>query len=416
MTFEYKALKPDGTVITGEVDSSSRAEAMSRLKGEGMTLLDLTPKETSSPTASNSLGLMPTLEFNRIRPAQLAFLFRQLGELVDAGFPIVSAVESLQRFCGHDKTKKLLTDVASRIRAGQGFAEALAAQEGVFTRIQLALVKIGESSGTLDEVLRRTADLIEAQLELRGKIRSALTYPCFILIFSAVLCWSLVTFLLPVFEPIWKGSNVDLSHYPVTQFLIWVSHITRNPIDELFLILLITGIATVFRRLSTTPEGQDTIGSFLLKIPLLGNYLQLSETAEISSTLSSLLESGVPLVSAVELTSETVGNAVIANALKNAAQNLRAGNDLSSSLDHSDTFPELFVQMVAVGESTGDLPAMLGKVARYYRRQLDDSLKSLTSLLEPMMMVLIGGVVFVFVLGVFLPIMGIVSALSGGAH
>lgn len=413
LNFDYKALGKDGAVTTGTLQAANRGEAMARLKADGLTLLDLTQKE--GPAPSNSGSFLPTLEWSRIRPAQLAFLFRQLGELVEAGLPIVTAISSLQRFCGHDKTKRLLGDVSNRVRSGQGFAEAMAAQHGVFSRIQLALIKVGERSGTLDDVLRRIADLMEAQLELRGKIRSAMMYPAMILLFSSALCWGLVTFLLPTFEPIWKGANVDLTQYPVTEFLLAISHMTRSYLDEFLLVVFAVVVFGVLQKLSNTSDGKDAIGNFMLKLPLLGSYLQISQTAEASATLARLLECGMPLLEAVELTAETASNSVIATALRTAAMDIRQGNDLSSAFERQDVFPELFVQMVSVGETTGDLPSMLHRVANYYKRQLDDSLKSLTALIEPLMMILIGGVVFVFVLGVFLPIMGIVSALSGGS-
>ena len=420
MKFDYKALSAQGAVLTGSVECSSRAEAISKVKADGLTLLDLSQGEESASADGDSKSAlnsaMPTVEFRKIRPTQIAFLFRQLGELVDAGLPIVSAVDSLQKFCGNEKMKKLLTDVSSRIRSGGGFSEALAAQQGVFSRVQLALIQVGESSGTLDDVLRRTADMVEAQLELRGKIRSALAYPFFILAFSGLLCWGLVAFLLPTFEPIWKGANVDLTQYPVTEFLLQLSAFTKSPVDEVLLIGFLFMLGFVFKQLSATPEGQDFLGTTLLKLPLLGKYLQLSQTSEICSTLARLLESGLPLPEAIDLTAQTASNPVFANALSNAALGLRTGNDLTSTLEVSDTFPELFIQMVGVGETIGDLPNMLNRVGLYYKRQLDDSLKSLTALIEPLMMVLIGGIVFVFILGVFLPVMGIVNSLSGGAH
>lgn len=412
-TFEYKAIGSDGAVVTGSVECASQGEAFKRLKSDGFTLLDLSAKEA---TAQPAVSLMPVIEWNRIRPAQLCFLFRQLGELVEAGLPIATAISSLERFCGNDRTRKLLADVGRRIRSGQGFAEALAAQGTVFSRVQLALISVGERSGTLAFTLTRIADLMDAQLEIRGKIRSALTYPFFILGFSSLLCWGLITFLLPAFEPVWKGANVDLKDYPVTLFLMNVSKLMRSYTDEALLFGFLMILALVFRRLLATPEGQDVVGNLVFKIPLLGGYLKLSATANTSATLGRLLECGMPVLEALELTAETATNPVVMTALKTAALDLRQGNDLSAAFERMEVFPSLFVQMVAVGESTGDLPRMLDRVATYYKRQLDDSLKSMTSLVEPAMMVVIGGIVFVFVLGVFLPIIGIVSNLSAGSH
>ena len=215
---------------------------------------------------------------------------------------------------------------------------------------------VGERSGTLDEVLKRIADLMETQLELRGKIRSALAYPFFILAFSSLLCWGLVTFLLPSFEPMWRGANLDLHKYPVTLFLMKISVIMRTPIDEVFLTLFLVAMAITFYRMTSSPEGQDALGAFLFKVPLLGTYLQISATAEASATMARLLESGMPIIEVLDLTAETASNSVVANSLRSAGVALREGGDLSTAFETMDVFPELFVQMVAVGESTGEMP------------------------------------------------------------
>lgn len=408
LTFDYKILDSEGKITSGTMEAENRGQALKQLREKG-TLLDMVQQEGKT---KESTWRFPILEFSGIRPRQLAFLFRQLGELLDAGMPLVSAISSLQKFCGNQKLRGVLEDVGRRVRSGESFSDSLAQQAGVFTRIQLALVKVGERSGELPEVLHRIADLMEAQLELRSKVRSALSYPFFVLAFSSILCWGLVTFLLPQFEPIWKGANLDLTAYPVTEALLKISELTRNPVDEILLFLLLVALATILGKVSSTKEGRDTIGDLLLKIPILGNYLRLSSTAEASSTIAMLLEAGMSLPETLDLAAETAANPIIGKAIKTAALSVREGNALSTSLDDTDAFPELFIQMVSVGETSADLPGLLNRVAGYYKGQLDDSLKSLTSLIEPVTMVMIGGVVFIFILGVFMPIMGIVSSLS----
>lgn len=408
LAFDYKLLDKEGKVTSGHLEADNRGEAMKQLKSRG-TLLDLVETEIEPKEGRWQL---PVIDFSRIRPAQIAFMFRQLGELLDAGMPLTSALTSLQKFCGNQKMRELLEDVSKRVRSGESFSDSLSQQGNVFSRIQLALVKVGEKSGRLPEILHRIADLLEAQLELRGKIRAALSYPFFVLVFSSILCWLLVSFLLPQFEPIWTGAKVDLSAYPITEALLAISKLTRTPADEFLLIVFLTVVIVVFARLSRTQEGRDALGDMMLKLPLIGNYLRLTATAEASSTISLLLESGMPITEALDLAAETASNPVIGGALKQACTSVRQGNGLSSSLDDTNAFPELFVQMVSVGETSSDLPGLLNRVSEYYKRQLDDSLKSLTALIEPVTMVFIGGIVFVFVMGVFLPIMGIVSALS----
>ncbi|MFA5505179.1 MAG: type II secretion system F family protein [Vulcanimicrobiota bacterium] len=410
-SFEYKLLTPEGSLTSGSLEAGSRGDAIKELQGKG-TLLDLVEKDVEEKSSGIKF---PVLEFNKIRPQQLTFLFRQLGELVDAGMPLVSAIDSLQKFCGNQKTRTMLENVARRIRSGENFSQALEAQTGVFSRIQLAMVKVGERSGKLSEVLHRIADLMEAQMELRGKIKSALSYPFFILLFSSVLCWGLVNFLLPQFEPIWTGAKLDMTQYPVTQMLLKISAITRSPVDEFFLVLFLVLLILGFWRMTNTGQGRDMLGDLVLRIPVLGNFLLLSSTAEASSTISMLLNSGMNMTEVLDLAAETASNPVIGSAFQQVARSVREGNPLSKSIDDTNVFPELFVQMVSVGESSSDLPGLLDRVSQYYKRQLDDSLKSLTALIEPVTMVFIGGIVFVFVLGVFLPIMGIVGALSNQA-
>jgi type IV pilus assembly protein PilC len=410
-TFDYKLLTSDGGLDSGELEAETRGDAIKQLQNKG-TLLDLVMRDSSSKDSGRKF---PILEFRKIRPQQLTFLFRQLGELVDAGMPLVSAIDSLQKFCGNQKARTMLEDVNRRIRSGESFSDAMSAQEGVFERITLAMIKVGERSGKLAEVLHKIADLMEAQLELRGKIRSALAYPFFVIVFSSLLCWGLVTFLLPQFEPIWTGAKLDLTQYPVTEMLLKISKITRSPVDDFFVFLFLVIVSLVFWRMTNSGQGRDAMGDILLRVPVLGNFLLLSSTAEAASTMAMLLNSGMPMTDVLDLASETASNPVIGKALAQTALSVREGNALSTSIDDTNVFPELFVQMVSVGETSADLPGLLERVCKYYKGQLDDSLKSLTALIEPVTMVFIGGIVFVFILGVFLPIMGIVGALSNQA-
>jgi type II secretory pathway component PulF len=407
-TFVYKILTPDGTLSSGELEVESRGEAIRQLKADG-TLLDLVKK---GGTTKNAGWKFSILEFHKIRPQELAFLFRQLGELVDAGMPLLTAFDSLQKFCGNQKTRAMLEDVSRKIRAGNGVSGALEAQEGVFSPVHLAMVKAGERSGKLSEMMHRISDLIHAQLELRGKVRSALSYPFFVLIFSSLLCWGLVTFLLPQFEPVWAGANLDLSQYPVTVVLLKLSKLARSPIDDFFVFLFVIVLSAVFIRITAVNVRKDSFGELLLRVPILGSFLLLSSTAEAASTISMLLNSGMPMTEVLDLAAETASNPVIGRALKKTSMSVREGHPLSTSIDDTDVFPDLFVQMVSVGESGADLPSLLDRVSKYYKGQLEERLRSLTALIEPVTMVLIGGIVFIFVLGVFMPIMGIVSALA----
>lgn len=410
MKFQYKALSSDGRVLDEELEAASRGAAIEQIKQLGHTLLDL--KCVQEAASKQEARRFPTLGFAKISAQQKAFFFRQLGELIDAGLPIVTAFESFSKFCGSDALKKMLENVSGRIQSGENLSVALAAQDGVFSKVDIAMVEVGEKTGQLSEILIRIADLQEIRMELRGKIRSALSYPIFVFGFTTLLCWVLVTFLLPSFEPIWKGAKLDMSSYPVTEVLLKLSALSRSPVDEVVIVVLTILVTLVFFRMVQEEQIKDSLGKALLKVPVLGHYLQLTSTSEVCSTLGTLLESGMSLVDALDITAGTTTHPAIGQGLQAAAVRVREGNGLASSLEETQVFPELFIQMVGVGEVSGDLPRLLSRVSKYYRFQLDESLKNLTALIEPITMLVIGGVVFLFVIGVFLPIMGIVSALS----
>lgn len=256
------------------------------------------------------------------------------------------------------------------------------------------------------------ADYLEKDLEIKGQIRAALTYPTFVLIFSIILVYAMVAWLLPGFEPIWRQSGLDISRYPITSLLMWLGSFTKSFWDELLLALVVGGLIWLLGAALRTPEVTRASHGFLLRLPVLGTFISLTIMSRLTHTLGALVETGMPMVKALELAAGTSGSIHVEEALQRVSTRVQQGVDLSQAFKESPLFPPLMVQMIALGERSGDLRGMLGRVADYYSGQLNRSIKSFSALIEPMTMVLVGAVVFTFVLGVFLPIMGVVGALQ----
>ena len=409
MNINYKAIDNKGQLVNASAEAKDRYELINQLKAQGLTVIEMT--ETESPTNENkSWG---GLEFFGVSQVTVSFFTRQLAELIDAGIPLVECLNSLRRFSPSGPFVRILDQVIADIQRGSTLHEALARHPQAFDSLYVNLVQVGEASGNIPEMFNRLADYQEQQMEIRGKIRAALTYPCFILAFSFVLVYGLVAYLLPSFEPMWKNAGLDLHRYPVTMMLMSLSSLTTSWLDEIFAVFFVGSIWFGFRALTRTPEGGRAWDRFTMKLPLLGNFSTLASMARVASTLSTMLNSGLPLLQALEMSGKVAGNRAVSESLADITREVATGKRISAAFDkHSDVFPPLMVQMISIGDVSGQIDKMLPRVARYYQSQLDAALKAFAALIEPITMVLVGGVVFTFVIGVFMPIMGVVGALQ----
>lgn len=411
MKWVCKAIDQNGTLIDVERESPNRVDLLRDAKSEGLTLISVTEVEGSTPPAvTGTQGI--SLPWVGIRSRSVTLFTRQLSDLVEAGIPLTESIQALKSFEPSQRFAACLNEVYSAILQGNSFSDALSKQPEVFPKLYVSMVKVGETTGKLSEVLEGLANFRERDEEIRDKIRGALAYPMFTLAFSVLLVYGLVAYVLPGFEPIWTGAGLNLSKYPITEFLLALSKLTHTFLDEVIAVALIGGIWALYRRFMAAPEGQYARDSLILKIPVLKDFAELGVMSRITNTLSTLVQSGVNLITAVNLTAETSDNAVYEEALRTVSLHLQQGAGLSEAFNAVDRFPPMLVQVVAIAERGGNLADMMPRVAHYYDRQLEGSLKTLSSLIEPATMVVVGGVVFVFVLGVFLPIIGIVTALN----
>lgn len=412
MEFEFKALDDKGGVLTETISADDRFEALRDLKARKLTILDL--KLLDSPEAAESGNFFKVIQTSwvRVSDKDIMLFTRQLSDLMDAGIPVLETISSLRENVSSEHFARVLQNVESDIRKGVSFSAALANQPQVFDEIFVGMVRVGETSGRLPEVIAGLADYQERDQALRSQIKGALSYPLITLGFSLFLCWALVAHLLPGFAPIWQQSGVKLSDYPITLFLMRLSDLTKSYADETLLTLALVGLVVLYKFLISSSTGKMKKDSFLLHIPVIGSFVRMGVLARVANTMGTLSTSGINMVKTLEIAADTAGNEHIRAKLKEVSKRVQEGSSLTEAFRAADEFPKMMLQMIGIGEKSGNIDAMLPRLARYYDRQLQDSMKAMTSLLEPGTMILIGGVVFTFVLGVFLPIMGIVKGLQ----
>lgn len=409
MEFAFKALDPSGEMVEGKRESASRQALILELQGEGYTLLSLEALERpvyqeAEPTEFHFRG--------RVKPRVVVFFTRQLAELTTTGIPLLQALESLQKFSVSDKFRLVLNQISTDVAKGKGLDEAFASHPKVFSPLYLALVKAGMRSGTLSKMIGQLADYLERDQDLKDRIRSALSYPTFIFCFSVLLIYGMVAHLLPSFEPIWEQSGLNIADYPITNFLMKISHLTTSFWDEALAMVLLALAGGIFFVIWQRPEAKSARNRWSYKIPVLGPFLQLTVMARVANTLGSLIDSGLTLVESLNLAAQTADSELYSDAISHIAKKVQEGESFAEAFENAGIFPPLMVQMVGIGEESGELSSTLPRLGRYYEGQLELGIKTMSSLVEPVTMVLVGGVVFAFVLGVFLPIMGVVGSLQ----
>jgi type IV pilus assembly protein PilC len=412
MKYKYRALDSSGKSVEGTQEAEDRIALVSHLRNEGYTPISIAEdveakqgKERRGPTSTG-------LELFGVSTGTVATFTRNFAELIETGVPVVQALSALQQFTPSPKLRAAMNDISTQIQQGQGLSDSMSRHPKIFPPIFCSLIRVGEVTGNLGRVSEQLADHLEKDVEVQSKVKGAMTYPVFILVFSAVLVWAMVAYLLPGFMPMWQQAGLDLHKYPVTVMLMKMSAVTHNIFDEILLLFVVAGLVYGLRRLAQTDAGQRSIDRALLRLPVLGNFMLLTVMARAAGTLGILLNSGVSLIEALRLTGRACGNSEANAAFHRVEQEVSQGKGLSVCLDNEPFFPPMFVQMVAIGEKSGQLGKMLPRVAKHYESQLDTGIKSFSSLIEPVMMVVVGGIVFVFIIGVFLPIMGVVNALQ----
>ncbi len=395
--FEYVGKTLSGVEVSGEITARSKDEVRRVLRKKRVLVTEARakPKEIHIHIGRG------------VKSTEISRMARQFATMIEAGLPLVESLNVLSEQTGNLSLKKALNNVKERVQSGSTLAEALSKHPKIFDELFINMVEAGEVGGALDTILLRLATYREKVDALRRKIKGAMYYPAVISVVATGATLFLVTFIVPVFAKLFQGFGAEL---PLpTKMVLGLSAFLRS--NFIIGIVALIGLGIGFRWLNKTPSGKLAIDRFKLKIPIIGNLLRKSIIARFSRTLGTLLQSGVPILDSLEITAKTAGNKVIYNAIRRAVTAIAQGDTIAQPLKDTGVFPPMVVQMISVGEKTGGLDEMLGKVADFYEDEVDAAVGALTSIIEPVVIVVMGIVIGFILISMYLPMFDLIGAI-----
>jgi type IV pilus assembly protein PilC len=399
----YQAKNSSGQTLQGEIEALNPQEAMVRLRAQQLfpTKLMAAPR----PKTSGSVGLFG----ERVKGKDLQVFTRQFATLINAGIPVVDSLKILSQGLRPGLLKDASSRVKVSIEGGKRLAESMSQVPSVFDRLYVNMIQAGEEAGILDGILQRLAAYMEKSEKLKGQVRGALVYPVVIMIFAFIVIMGILVFIIPKFQEFYSSAGkeppwltmvvVGMSHSLITNWYIYLG--------------CLIGLPILFRQYTRTPGGKDQLDRTLLTMPVVGEVIQKAAIARLTRTLSTLLASGVGLIEAIEISAKTAGNVVIEQALMRCKESVTAGRAFAIPLAREKAFPDMVTQMIAIGEQSGTLDNMLGKIADFYEDEVETAVKAMTSLIEPLLMVFLGSIIAVLVIAMYLPIFNMADVVGG---
>ncbi len=402
--FEYRGLSKKGDHIKGIVDADNIRTAKMKLKKDGVFVTDIKDKK-KTPTqrkASSNLGK------GKVPVKDLALMTRQLATLIKANIPLVDALSAVSEQTENPSLSEAIADCKNQVNEGSPFHKALTRYPHIFSKIYLSMAEAGEASGALDTILMRLAEFLEAAADLRQRLSTALTYPVIMLVVVMGVMLGLFTFVIPKIVTVFESfPELTLPWY--TQMVIYVSDIFVR-----YWMIIVGGLTAsyfLFFSWKKTPSGSAQWDALSLQLPLFGAVVRMVAVARFTRTLSTLLVGGVPMLQAMEIVKNVVDNAVIAQAIENARSNISEGESIAGPLKKSEQFPPLVIHMVSIGEKTGDLENMLTQVSDAYDFQVTSKIEAMTSLINPIITIIMGFIIFIVVISVVIPMMDMTAGL-----
>ena len=399
--FEAKAA--NGKDMRGEIEAANEAEARVKLRAQR-----LVPIRVTSGQGGKAVAKGPSLFGPSVKPKDLQIMTRQLAVLLVSGIPILQALDTLATGGRSAVLSDALKKVGESVSNGKRFGDSLAEHPHVFNRFYCNMVRAGEESGNIDQILTRLASYIEKSVKLTGKVKGALTYPAVILVIAGVVVAGLMIFVIPKFQALFSNFGGELP--ALTRMVI---HMSDALVKYWYLIFGFIGLAVFGGKVYfSTPEGQQMFDTVAIDVPMFGDLIMKSAVARFTRTLSTLLNSGVGIIEAMEISAKTVGNYQIERAILRAKDAISEGKSLTVPLSKEKYIPHMVTQMIGVGEQTGNLDAMLSRVADFYEDEVDVAVGALTSIIEPLMMVVLGTIVAFVVIAMYLPIFGMAGQVG----
>ncbi len=388
MQFAYKAKDTGGKILEGVVDASDQRSAMARLREQKLSVLEV----KIAPVKKKFFK-------TKVSNADVVIFSRQLSTLVSAGVPIVQGLNILESQAENPAFKTVVTSLRTDIEAGLSIADAMKKHPNAFTELYVSMIRAGEVGGILDTILERLSAYLESAEVLRAKVKSALMYPAVVFSVAGLITIFLIMFVIPIFKDIFGSFGAKLPF--LTQVIINISDFLRTKI--LYVLPPLGGGVWLLKKWMKTPQGQEKIDDISLKLPVFGILLKKVAIAKFTRTLGTLIKSGVPILQGLETVAKTSGNKVIERAIMSSRDSIKEGGRISDPLKRANIFPPMVIQMIAVGEETGALDTMLNKIADFYDQEVDTAVKGLTSMIEPLIIVLLGLVIGTIVIAMFMP-------------
>jgi type IV pilus assembly protein PilC len=398
-TYAYKVRDRGGNLISGTLVADNEGLVLQRLREQGLTPLEV---------GKQGRGLNIELTAKKVKLKEMSVFSRQFATMVNSGLPILRALSILADQATNPELAKTLTACRMDIEQGASLSAAMQKHPKVFNDLYVSMVKSGETGGQLDSVLLRLADMIENEVKLRGKIKSAMTYPIAVVALVSLILSAMLLFVVPQFKSIYGqlGGSLPLP----TRVLLAISDVFKK-----FWYIVLIGVFAgrfFFRRWKATPAGREAVDAFKLRVPVFGSLFHKTALARFAGTLAMLLRSGVPILQALDIVSDTVNNKVISKAITDVQSSVREGESMAKPLAKHKVFPPMVVQMIAVGEETGQVDVMLEKVAAFYNQEVEASVDALTSLIEPLLIAIIGGAVGAAVIALYMPMFNIIKLIK----
>ena len=398
--FEWSGKTSRGAVESGELSANSKEEVIAQLRKKNITATLVKPKDKTARKLSLGGGASDK---------DIVVFTRQFATMIDAGLPLVQALDILSSQVENKALARALTIIKTDVESGSTYADALRKHPKVFTELYANMVAAGEAGGILDTILNRLANYIEKAMKLKKKVKGAMIYPIVVSTIAIGVIAVIMVFVVPTFAKMFASFGGKLP--APTQLVMSISHFVAGLGGLIVLILFVTSIVA-YTQIRKTEKGKAVTDAFFLKLPIFGPLLRKVAVAKFTRTLGTLISSGVPILDGLEITAKTAGNKVIEYAVTDIRQAVSEGKTIAEPLMKSGVFPPMVTHMISVGESTGALDAMLSKIADFYDDEVDNAVSNLTSMMEPMLMVFLGGSVGFIVIAMYLPIFKLITLVK----
>ncbi len=388
--YKYQAKNAKGQLVSGEFEAANQSDALIKLRAQQMKPLRLNVVKASAPSIFAA----------RVDTKDLQIFTRQFSTLINAGVPVMDSLKILSEGLRPGILKEASADVKKSIEEGTHLADAMAKRPAVFDKLYCNMIQAGEEAGILDLILQRLALYMEKSEKIKGQVKGAMVYPAVILSVAFLVIGGILVFIIPKFMEFFASSGAEPP--ALTQFVVDLSH----SLTTYWYVYLgvIVGLPILISKYVKTPEGKIIFDKIIFHSPVLGEVIQKSSIARLSRTLGTLLSSGVGLIQAIEIAARTAGNSVVEQALLRSKESIIGGGTFAKPLLKEKAFPDMVVQMISIGEQSGTMDIMLGKIADFYEDEVESAVKAMTSIMEPLMLVFLGGVIAVLVVAMYLPI------------